>query len=183
MSVVEVREVNAPKGVEPLRWVLLTDMMVGSFNDAWRVIGRYEKRPLIEEYHKAAKTGCRIEQRQYQEAQRQERVVGVLSVLAIRLVQMKTVARVDPDRPACEVAPEEWVKTLCANHQRVSPKQALKWNPQTLTTRQFFRGVAMMGGFLARKSDGEPGWITIWRGVKELLIKVEARNELQLRCG
>jgi len=183
MSVVEVREVKVPKGIQPLRWVLLTDMMVCSFNDAWRVIERYEKRPLIEEYHKAAKTGCRIEQRQYQEAQRQERVVGVLSVLAIRLVQMKTVARFEPDRLAHEVAPEEWVKALCANFKRVSPKQAPKWNPTTLTTRDFFRGVAMMGGFLARASDGEPGWITIWRGVKELLIKVEARSEIHLRYG
>ncbi len=183
MSVVEVREVKAPKGVVPVRWVLLTDMMTSRFNDAWRVISRYEKRPLVEEYHKAAKTGCSIEQRQYQEAERQERVVGVLSVLAIRLVQMKTVARVEPDRPAHEVAPEEWVNALCANFSRVLPKQAKKWNPQTITVREFFRGVAMMGGFLARKSDGEPGWITIWRGVKELLIKVEARREMYLRCG
>ena len=41
----------------------------------------------------------------------------------------------------------------------------------------------MMGGFLARKSDGEPGWITIWHGVKELLMKVEARKEMSRSCG
>ncbi len=45
-----------------------------------------------------------------------------------------------------------------------------------MTIRDFMRGVAMLGGFLARKCDGEPGWITIWRGVKELLIILRARR-------
>ena len=124
-----------------------------------------------------------MEERLYREAPRLERVVGILSILAVRLVQMKSVARVEPDRPAIEVAPKAWVKTLCASQQQVFPKQIVKWNPETLNTRDFFRGIAMMGGFLARKSDGEPGWITIWRGIKELLMKVEARKEMSRSCG
>lgn len=183
MDVVEVREIAPPKNVEPLHWLLLTDSRVANFDEAWTVIGRYEKRPLIEEYHKAAKTGCEMEERLYRKAARLERVVGILSLLAVRLVQMKSVARVEPDRPANEVAPKAWVKALCASQQRVFPKQIAKWNPETLSTRDFFRGIAMMGGFLGRKSDGEPGWITIWRGVKELLLKIEARKEMHQSYG
>lgn len=156
---------------------------VKKFEDAWTVIGYYEKRPLVEEYHKAAKTGCEMEERLYRTAPRLERIVGILSILAVRLVQMKTVAKVEPDRPAIEIAPKTWVKALCLSQLQIFPKQTDKWKPDTISTYDFFRGVAMMGGFLARKSDGEPGWITIWRGVKELLLKVEARKEMNHTCG
>ncbi len=183
MDVIEVREICAPKKIEPLHWVLLTDSRVKTFEDAWTVIGYYEKRPLVEEYHKAAKTGCEMEERLYRTAPRLERIVGILSILAVRLVQMKTVAKVEPDRPAIEVAPKTWVKALCLSQLQIFPKQTDKWKPDTISTYDFFRGVAMMGGFLARKSDGEPGWVTIWRGVKELLLKVEARKEMNHTCG
>ncbi|MFN9640676.1 MAG: IS4 family transposase [Pirellula sp.] len=37
-----------------------------------------------------------------------------------------------------------------------------------LTVYEFFRQLAMLGGFLCRKHDGEPGWQTIWRGYQTL---------------
>ncbi len=84
MHVVEAREVNPPAGVEPLRWALFTTEKVRTFNDAWRVIEWYEKRPLIEEYHKCLKTGCRVEARRYQEADR-------LAAVGIRCSQTSVV--------------------------------------------------------------------------------------------
>ncbi len=50
MNVVIVQEVNAPKGVKPIRWVLLTSLPVRHFKDAWQVIEDYENRWLIEIY-------------------------------------------------------------------------------------------------------------------------------------
>ncbi len=84
MGVVEVREVNPPKGVKRLQWVLMTSEDVHTFEDAWQTIERYERRPLIEEYHKCIKTGCRVEDRQYQHADRLAPVIGLLSVLGVR---------------------------------------------------------------------------------------------------
>ena len=37
-----------------------------------------------------------------------------------------------------------------------------------LTVYQFYRELAKLGGFLGRRHDGEPGWITIWRGWEKL---------------
>jgi len=34
--------------------------------------------------------------------------------------------------------------------------------------RDFWRALARMGGFIGRKSDGEPGWQAIWKGYKRL---------------
>lgn len=173
MWAVEAREVRPPRGVEPLRWVLLASEPVHRFDDAWRVIEWYERRPLVEEYHKCLKTGCRVEQRQYQFADRLEPVIGLLSVLAVRLLWLKTIARVEPDRPAAGLVPSEWLKALPLQLKR----------PRTIATvRDFFRALASLGGFLGRKSDGEPGWQTIWGGLHQLLIAVRTLNAAK-KCG
>jgi hypothetical protein len=183
MGVVQVREVRPPRGQPPLQWVLYTSLPVRSFDDAWRVVQYYEKRPLVEEYHKALKTGCSVEKRQYATSERLERVIGLLSVMAIRLVQLKTIARVEPDRPASAVVPHDWLVTLDAYRRRESPKWATKWPPGSLTVHEYFRNLAMLGGFLGRKCDGQPGWITIWRGVTKLLLILRGVRMARQKCG
>jgi len=161
MNVVWVRETNPPKGKEPIEWVLYTSLAVESFDDAWTVIRYYECRWLIEEYHKALKTGCRVERRQLHHADRLEAMVGLMSVVGVRLVQLKTMARTAPQRPAKSVVPEWWIQMLKAARKNLR-------RVHDLTIYQFYRELAKLGGFLARKSDGEPGWITVWRGWEKL---------------
>lgn len=174
MDVVEAREINAPKGVTPLRWVLLTSEKVACFDDAWRVIEWYEKRPLIEEYHKCLKTGCRVEFRQYEHADRLAAVIGMLSVVAVRFLQLKMVARKAPDTPAEKVVPKDWLATLPAVTGHRKPIK---------TVGEFFRRLAMFGGFLGRKGDGQPGWQTIWGGLEKLLLCIRGAQAMSKRCG
>ena len=175
MWAVEAREVGAPKGVEPLRWVLLTSENVAGFNATWRIIEWYEKRPLIEEYHKCLKTGCRVEERLYRTGERLAPVIGLLSVLAVRLLQLKMVARRDPEQSAAKVVPADWLEAVPL---LLNKRQTIK------TVRQFFRGLAQLGGFLARKGDGEPGWQTIWGGLEKLLLCLRGAEVLQRKkCG
>jgi hypothetical protein len=182
MDVIDVREVGAPRGVEPLHWVLYVSWRVKDFEDAWRAIEYYEKRWLIEEYHKALKTGCNVEGRQYTTAARLERITAVLSVLAVRLLQLKTIARAQPDRAAAEVVPRAWLRTLYEYCRQTAPRWARKWPLEKLTVHEFFRNLAMLGGFLGRKSDGEPGWIVIWRGLEKLLLIMQGFR-LAKKCG
>lgn len=172
-NVVEVREVDPPRGVTPLRWVLYTSLPVTNFEEAWTVITYYERRWLIEEFHKSLKTGCRLESRQYRTAARLEAVTGMLSVAAIRLVQLKSVARTEPDKPAEEVVPVRWVRLL----SRVKNKKPIR------TVRDFFRSLAQLGGFLGRRHDGEPGWITLWRGFEKLMLMLRGIDASRLKCG
>jgi hypothetical protein len=173
MNVIEVVEVNAPKGVTPIRWVLFTSLAVKTFQDAWLVIGYYELRWLVEEYHKALKTGCRTEFRQLKAAGRLEAFVGLTSVVAVRLLQLKSLARTEPDVPAQRVVPRVWLAML---------KMARKGLTRVhdLTIGQFYREVAKLGGFLGRKSDGHPGWLTIWRGWEKLNTYVYVASKLKL---
>lgn len=158
-TVIEVREVSPPAGVKPLRWVLYTDEGVTTLEEAQRVVGYYESRWLIEEFHKALKTGCGLESRQYQTRERLEPVAGLLSVVAVRLVQMKHVARERPEAPAEGHVPGEWLTLL----------RTLRRRP-IRTAREFLRELGGLGGHLGRKHDGEPGWITLWRGMETLLL-------------
>jgi hypothetical protein len=175
MWVVEAREIDAPSGIQAARWVLWTSEAVRNFDDAWRVLEHYEKRWLIEEFHKALKTGCRLEERQYETAHRLEAITGILSILAVRLLQLKTVARKEPNRPASEVVPEQWI-TMLQRLRKHGPKRS--W-----TVRDFYRELAKLGGFLGRKSDGEPGWMTLWRGFEKLHLCLRGADALQRKCG
>ena len=165
MWVVYAVEVDAPEGIEPIEWILLTSLPVESFDDAWLVLGYYEKRWLIEEWHKALKTGCRVECRQLKTKERLERITGLLSVVSVRLLQLKSAARTTPNRPASEVVPKRWIAMLQAARKKTKRTIAM-------TIGEFYRELAKLGGFLGRKCDGEPGWITIWRGWQKLYLLV-----------
>lgn len=174
MHAVEVREVDPPAEVQPLHWVLLTSHEARTFDHAWIVIGYYERRPIIEEYHKGLKTGCRVEERQYRTSNRLEAVTGMLSILAVRLLQLRTLARTDPDRPADEVVPRRWVEML---------RLVRKGRHRAITTvYEFFRELAGLGGFLCRKCDGEPGWQTLWHGFEKLLMFLRGAEAIKRKC-
>ena len=173
MNVVEVVEVNAPAGATPIRWILLTSLPVQTFEDAWEVITYYEARWLIEEYHKALKTGCRAESRQLKTAGRLEAFVGLTSVVAVRLLQLKSLARTNPEVPAQRVVPRVWLQMLKLARKGLN-------RVHDLTVGQFYREVAKLGGFLGRKSDGNPGWITIWRGWEKLNAYVYVASKLKM---
>lgn len=161
MNVVQVVEIDPPAGEEPIAWVLLTSLSAGTFDQAWTVIEYYEARWFVEEYHKALKTGCRVADRQLKTAGRLEAMVGLMSVEAVRLLQLKSLARTSPDVPAQRVVPRIWLQMLKAARKGLQ-------RVYDLTVGQFYREVAKLGGFLGRKGDGEPGWITIWRGWEKL---------------
>jgi Transposase DNA-binding/Transposase DDE domain/Transposase Tn5 dimerisation domain len=158
--VVQVREIDPPEGVEPVDWVLFTSLAVETVEEALQVVAYYKARWGIEEFHKALKTGCNIERRQLKTAARLAPLVALLSVQAVRLIQLKAVARAEPNRPTEELVPQRYVQML---------ERCRKLAPGALgRVRDFFRTLAKLGGFLGRKGDGEPGWLTIWRGWEKL---------------
>jgi len=99
IAVVYLRERNAPKGEEPAEWLLLTTEPIANRKSIERVIGYYECRWLVEEFHKAWKTGCRLEQRRLQSLGNLERFMAVTAPIAVRLLQLRTIAQLSP---ACQ---------------------------------------------------------------------------------
>lgn len=174
LNVVEVREVDPPAEAEGLHWLLLTSLPCSKWSQVRRVVARYAARWWVEDYHKALKTGTGVEDSQLQRAYRLESLIGVMAVLAVRLVNAKWLARACPDQPVDpQVFGPEMIKLLSARFG--TPKNG--WTHQNTLV-----AVARVGGFLARKGDGMPGWQTLWRGWQRLMWMAEGLNLLNL-CG
>lgn len=162
MYVVLVSETDAPAGAKAVDWMLLTNQSVRTHADAWRVTQWYEKRWIIEEYHKAKKTGCRIEDMQFATTARLEPAIALLSVVAVTLLNLRDVSRRDDakTRRATTILSQDYVKVLSLWRHR---------KPRTdLTVHQFFMALARLGGHQNRKSDHRPGWLVLWRGWTKL---------------
>jgi hypothetical protein len=162
VTVVEAREVEAPKGIEPVQWVLLTSWEASSLAGVLRVVRSYAKRWLIEEYHKALKTGAGIERSQLETRERLEALLGILAVVAVRLLNMKLLCSSRPDDQAAAFTLEPGALEILVAKQG-TPRGG--W-----TNRNLMVAIAKLGGFLGRKGDGNPGWITIWRGWNSLML-------------
>jgi hypothetical protein len=162
-----------PEGTAPVEWILLTSVPTTSLAHAWERVGWYERRWVVEDYHPCLKTGCRIEARQVRTAERVIRLLGLLAPLAVRLLPLRDLARRAPDTPAGDLGEAELLALVAAQaHQPPSP----------MTTADFWREVARLGGYRARRRDGPPGCKTLWQGwlhVQTLLDGVHLAAQLR----
>jgi hypothetical protein len=159
-----VREEHPPDNIaEPIEWLLLINLPVNDFETAVQVIQWYCARWQIEVYHKVIKSGCRVEDCRLQTGSRLHNYIALMCVIAWRLHWLTYINRAEPDLP-CTVALStvEWQ----ALYMRMNNTTALPEVPPTV--RQAVRWMAQLGGFLARKRDGEPGITVIWRGWQRL---------------
>jgi len=178
--IVRVWEIDPPEGQERLEWTLITNEPVGSFEAAYRVVGWYECRWIIEEYHKGMKTGCRTEDLQFTDEERLQPAIGLLSVVTLTLLQLRQASRC-PDaltRKATTIIGSSYVEVLSLwRHRKIKSN----WN-----VHEFYYALARLGGHQNRKHDHPPGWQVIWEGWKELLpmvIGYEAARLSHKKCG
>ncbi len=160
---IAAEEVGAPTGVEPIQWYLLTTLSVENLEQALEKLQWYALRFQIEVYHRTLKSGCKIEDRQLGHAERIEACLGIDLVVAWRIAHLTKLGREVPEVP-CTVYFEEaqWQALVVFVKREAPPAQ-----PPTL--REAVRMVAEgLGGFLGRKSDGEPGAQCLWRGLQRL---------------
>jgi hypothetical protein len=170
--VVRVWEQSPPEGEQALEWILITNENVLTPQDALRVIGWYRKRWIIEEYHKAQKTGCNVESLHFQYEERLQPMIALLSIVALTLLRLRDAARAEDakTRPAHELIGDEYVAALSLwRHREIRSD----WS-----VHDFILNLGRMGGHLNRKRDGLPGWITLWRGWTELQNRVDTAELL-----
>lgn len=177
LYVVYVREEEPPKGEKRLEWMLLTNEPVRNNSDARRVVEWYEKRWVIEEYHKALKTGCQIEDLQFSYVDRLQPAIALLSALALTLLNLRDLSR-DKDlqtKPATDLFDREYVEVLSLRRYREKRDD--------LTVQEFFLALARLGGHQNRKSDHRPGWLIIWRGWTKLQLMLDGYELAKKKCG
>ncbi len=174
LYVVQVLEVSPPpKGEKPIEWVLLTNEPVRTFDDVWRVVSWYERRWIVEEYHKALQTGCRIEDLQFTKVERLQPAIAILSALALTLLNLRDASR-RPDaqtRRATTMFASEYIEVLSTWRHR---KPNRHWS-----VHEFFFALARLGGHQNRKRDHRPGWLVLWRGWMKLQCMVDGYTVAQ----
>ena len=175
--VVRVWEKKPPKGKEPLEWLLCTSLPCATKRQALFVAKGYSLRWIIEEFHKCEKTGCQVEMRRLEHVDRLEPLIGLLSVLAVRLLGLKYVARDDPQKPA---------RTLFADLEVGVMARYMKKPAAILTVGEFWRGIGRLGGHPGRNHDGPLGWLRAWRGWQSfqlICFGAELATQRKKKCG
>jgi len=169
LQAILVREENPPANLaelgdhEPIEWLLLTNTPVNDFDQAVQVIAWYCCRWQIEVFHKVIKSGCRVEDCLLQTAKRLQNYIALMSVVAWRLHWLTYLNRTAPDLPCTHILTTiEWQALFMRIHKTT------QFPPTPPTVRQAVRWIAQLGGFLGRKSDGEPGVTVVWRGWQRL---------------
>lgn len=172
VTAVRVWEVDPPSGVKPLEWILLSSEPVPTASELRQLAQWYACRMMIEEFHKAMKTGAGVEGFQVRKASKLAALVAVTSVVAVGLLNLRQAGR-DPvlrERPAAELVPEIWIGVLARAQGKPAAKLA--------TVEDFWVELARLGGYQKDPRKHPPGWITLWRGwsLLHLLLRYHANQ-------
>jgi hypothetical protein len=182
LTVVRIWEPNPPEGAEGLEWIVGTDLTDQSAEALRQYQAWYEWRwPTMEDYHKAQKSGLKIEEIRFETRGRLQAAIALLSVVAVRILSLRWSRDSEPDAPADLVASPEEIEALAALRPQKPPVQ---------TVKQFVERTAMLGGWLGRKCDGPPGWGSLWRGYQRLVdivlgmeLAKAPKPPQRVRCG
>jgi hypothetical protein len=162
-TAVRVWEVAAPDATDRLEWILLCDANVADFAQARECALQYSTRWMIEEYHKAIKTGLGAERLQLESAERLFAAIALMSVVALRLIELRERLRRHPDAAAAQSG----LSPLELEVLRQKSGRTLR------TVREVALAIGRLGGHLNRTRDGLPGWQTLWQGMNTLHALVE----------
>ena len=176
------REIGAPPGAtpvkpaEPLEWILLTNQPVVSAQQAKEVVADYACRWMIEDYHKALKSGCGIEEMQMTTLHGLSNAIALLSVLGVHVLRLRCNARDQEIREQPARLHEDPLKVQLAARDAKHPD----W--KTMTVFAFYIAVARLGGYVLNPHKRPPGWIVLWRGYIRLEDMCEGVRLMGERC-
>ncbi len=158
-----VSEPCPPKGIAPLCWKLLTSVPVTDYEQALQSVRWYSHRWLIERFHFVLKSGCRVEELQLRSLSGLQNALACYSLVAYRLMWLVYESRANP-QGSCEqiLHEQEWRALYSYHHKSFADADDVP------SLGQVVRWIAMLGGFLNRKGDGNPGIKTVWRGMRRL---------------
>ena len=160
LHVVHVAEIDPPAGEEAIEWWLWTTEPIEEVEDVQWVVSSYRRRWLIEELHKALKTGCQFEKRRYESRATSTRALALVLPVAARLLALRTLADRQPRRRSSEVL---------TRHHLLALRHAVPTLPRDPTVGQALMAVARLGGH--QTSNGMPGWSVLGRGLQDLELQ------------
>jgi len=174
LNLVAAIERPLAQGAEPLVWYLVTREPIATEADVLAVIRAYEARWIIEELHMGMKTGCSTEERQLETVHALQNFLAFATVVAWQMLCLRDAARRPEPVRADQVLTPLQMTVLCGLRPRIK---------HDCLAADALRAIAMMGGFMGRKGDGNPGWRTLWAGFEKLLMAEKGFLVAQERFG
>jgi hypothetical protein len=161
LNMVLATETQPPEGIEPLCWYLVTREPIETAADVLAIVHMYELRWTIEELHMGIKTGCATEERQLETQHALANFLALATIIAWQMLCLRQAARATSPKPAAQFLTRSQLVVLCGLRPRLK---------SDCTAAEALRAIAVMGGFMGRKGDGNPGWRTLWAGFEKLLM-------------
>jgi hypothetical protein len=152
LNVVLVKEV--PGEINNIKWRLLTSENVDNSANSQAIVSSYSQRWKIEEVNKGAKTGVRIEERQFTNIDHFLPFLAMAFVVAWRIVALRTVVEISPEAPIKNSFTEDEVAYLKV--------QAKKLDLPMKNVKDALFLISKLGGFTGRYK--RPGWQILWQG-------------------
>ena len=162
VNAILIRELDPPAGEPVVDWLLLTDLPIWTRAEIDDVIAFYTCRWQIEIYFRALKSGCAIEELQLEEDERLEPCIALYMIIAWRLMYLTMLSRTHPDLPADVALKASELKSVYVYYLRKTPPA------KAPPLRAMIVMIAALGGYIARKGDGEPGPKTLWIGLQRM---------------
>ena len=166
LNLVEVWEPAPQEGAERLHWLLWSTEEVGTLEEALKVVRIYKLRWQIEEVHLCLKSGCGVEKLQFDTAERIIKLLVLFLPIAVRIVQLRTLAREQPQASCTLVLSRDEWHTLWTYFNKKPPLETTR----IPSIAQVVMWIGRLGGHLGRKRDGMPGVRTLWRGWRDLQL-------------
>lgn len=168
LNLVSVREVAAPKHATPVTWAILTTEPIATIADVERIVDAYRARWTIEEFFKALKTGCAYEKRQLESFHSLRNALAIFSVIAWRMLLMRSQSRDAANSPAQTVLTRRQAILLRKLTTLRAPGIPDIQLPPEPNASDALLAVAKLGGHI--RNNGPPGWQVIGRGYERLLL-------------
>lgn len=162
VTCIVAREIGAPARTKPVEWRLLSNRAAPALADVVELIDWYRARWEIELYFHVIKNGCRVEALQLSSIDRIERALALFLVVAWRIAHLMRTGRTCPDLDASLFFDPDEIQGAYLLTKNKRPDRPPRLN-------EVLRLIATLGGFLARKGDGEPGVKTIWLGLQRVM--------------
>jgi hypothetical protein len=163
VNAILIRELDPPEGEERIEWLLLTNLPISSIKQVCRVIEYYCCRWQIEIYFRVLKSGCKVEERQFETADAYLPCLALYMIVAWRVLYVLMLGRECPDLCCDEVfSDEEWKSVYMVVRQKPAPR-----HPPTL--QEMIVLIARLGGHLGRTNDEPPGPKAIWLGMQRMM--------------
>lgn len=170
------REIDAPVGVEPIEWRLLTNRTATNVDEVIELIDWYRARWEIEMFFHVLKNACKVEAMQLSHIDNLERALALFMVVAWRVAYLMRLGRICPDLDASLFFDPDEIRGAYLLTKEPRPDR-----PPTLN--EMVRLIARVGGFLGRKGDGEPGVKTIWQGIQDVRVAALTIKALRDEAG